>query len=132
VRRPIHEIAKLCQLACPVQSLFNLITRQSQALQSISYLGFNGLIEELGIGILEHQPGMAKQLINGVLDRVESVNENLSNPLAMMKMGYQSDTGAAKGGFAASTCPCDQHTFSRAKGQVKAIQCPRLCNRVAV
>jgi hypothetical protein len=86
----------------------------------------------LGIGILEHQSGMAEQLINRVLGCIESINENLSNPLAMMEMGYQADTGAAKGGFTTATCPCDQHTLSRAKGEVKAIQCPRLRTLVAV
>jgi hypothetical protein len=90
------------------------------------------LIEELRIGILEHQPGMAKQLINRVLGGIESIDKDPSNPLPMMKMGYQPDTGTAKGGFAASACPCDQHTLSRAKGKIKAIQCPGLCTRVAV
>jgi hypothetical protein len=53
------------------------------------------LIEELRVCILEHQPGMAKQFMDRVLDRVESIDENLSNPLSMMKMGYQPDTGTA-------------------------------------
>jgi hypothetical protein len=132
MRRPVHEIANLYQLACPCQSLFNLGLCESQALQSISQLQFDGLVEELRIGILEDQPGMAEQLINSVLARIEPINENLSNPLPVMEMGYQPDRGTAKSGFAASACPCDEHTFSRAKGEIKAIQCPRLCTRVAV
>jgi hypothetical protein len=92
-----HKGIQFCQVACPDQSFFDFRWRHSETLQTISQFRLNGLIEELGIGILKDQSGVAKQFTDRVLACIEPVHKDPSGQPPMMKMGDQSDTGAAKG-----------------------------------
>jgi hypothetical protein len=97
LRLPVEQRSQSDQVACLIQTSFNLRGGQSQALKPVGQLRFDGPVEKLSVRVLEDKPGMSEQLVDGMLSCVKSSDHDPTVQFAAVKVRYKTDGHAAEG-----------------------------------
>ena len=96
--------------------------RMGDALQPERHLVAHPLGDQLRLGILEHQPGVAGQLARPVVARVQAVDHHAAGQLAAVEVRHQAERGPQQRRLAAARLADDQHQLARLDVQRDAVQ----------
>ena len=94
----------------------------SDALQPERHLVAHPLGDQLRLGILEHQAGVAGQLARAVVARVQAVDRHAAGQLAAVEVRHEAERGPQQRRLAAARLADDQHQLAGLDVQGDAVQ----------
>ena len=94
----------------------------AEALEPERHLVAHPLDDQLRLGILEHQPGVAGELARPVVARVQAVDDHAAGELAAVEVGHEAERGPQQRRLAAARLAQQQHQLARLDVQRDAVQ----------
>ena len=100
----------------------DLAGRDAQVLEAEGGLGEHVAHDDLGLGILEHEPGVPRELARPVPARVEPGDAHAPAELAAVEVRHEAEGGPKEGRLAASRLADEEHELALVHGEVDARQ----------